>query len=78
MLLYSLDVVESAQKRGHGRTLVEAFVDHARSSGCTEVWVLTEDTNAAALATYASAGGTRETMPAVMFTWHLAPGRHSG
>lgn len=78
MLLYSLDVAESAQRRGHGRDLVTAFVDNARTIGCTEVWVLTENDNAAALATYASAAGVREEDLSVMFVWTLAPGRHSG
>lgn len=71
MLLYALDVVDAAQRRGHGRALVTAFVDDARSRGCTEVWVLTDDGNAAALATYASAGGVREPGEQVMFVWTL-------
>lgn len=78
MLLYSLDVSERARRRGHGRALVEAFVSHARSSGCTEVWVLTDGANPAAAATYVAAGAVRVSTPAVMFTWRLAPGRHSG
>ena len=77
MLLYALDVVEAAQGRGHGRALVTAFVDLARERGCTEVWVLTDDDNPAGLATYASAAGTRDPDPQVMFTWRLAEGRHS-
>ena len=78
MLLYALDVDEPWRGRGHGRALVTAFVDHARATGCTEVWVLTDDANAAALATYASAGGVREADQSVMFVWPLAPGREAG
>lgn len=77
MLLYALDVAETAQGHGHGRALVEAFVAHARSLGNTEVWVLTDDDNDAALATYAAAGGRRNETDQVMFDWFLAPGRHS-
>src|SRR5262245_45139185 len=55
MLLYSLDVAEPFRRRGYGTALVNAFVDHARETGCSEVWVLTDDDNAAALATYGSA-----------------------
>jgi ribosomal protein S18 acetylase RimI-like enzyme len=77
MLLYSLDVAEPSRRRGIGRQLVDAFTAHARDRGCTEVWVLTEHENAAALATYAAAGGTRDPDDSVMFTWRLAPGRHS-
>ncbi len=77
MLLYSLDVDESHRRRGVGRELVEAFVQHARARACTEVWVLTEPDNEAACATYAAAGGAREPTDSVMFTWRLAEGRHS-
>ena len=49
MLLYSLDVAEGAQRRGHGRDLVSGFVEHASAIGCTEVWVLTDDDNDAAV-----------------------------
>ena len=78
MLLYALDVDEGFRRRGHGRALVANFVDHARATGCTEVWVLTDDANPAALATYAAAGGTREADASVMFTWPLAAGREAG
>ena len=78
MLLYALDVDEPFRRLGHGRALVTAFVDHARSVGCTEVWVLTDDANPAALATYASAGAVREEDASVMFVWPLAPGREAG
>ena len=71
MLLYALDVIESAQRRGHGKALVTAFVEDARARGCTEVWVLTDDDNTAACGTYASAGGVREPDTSVMFVWTL-------
>lgn len=77
MLLYALDVVERAQRRGIGTRLVRAFVDHARTIGCTEVWVLTEDDNSAGLATYRAAGGSRDPDQPVMFSWKLSDGRHS-
>jgi GNAT superfamily N-acetyltransferase len=78
MLLYALDVDEAFRRQGRGRALVAAFVDEARSRGCTEVWVLTDDANPAALATYAAAGGVRDPDASVMFTWPLAPGREAG
>jgi ribosomal protein S18 acetylase RimI-like enzyme len=77
MLLYSLDVAEASRRRGVGRRLVNAFVDHARERGCTEVWVLTDDDNPAGVATYRSAGGRRASADPTMFAWHLAEGRHS-
>jgi GNAT superfamily N-acetyltransferase len=71
MLLYSLDVAEHVRRRGYGVALVNAFVGHARDLGCTEVWVLTDDANPAALATYTSAGGQRDPANQVMFVWPL-------
>jgi aminoglycoside 6'-N-acetyltransferase I len=71
MLLYSLDVAESVRRRGYGVALVNALVDHARAIGCTEVWVLTDDANPAALATYSAAGGQRDPADQVMFVWPL-------
>src|SRR3954454_11812222 len=72
MLLYSLDVAERTRRRGHGVALVRAFVDHARAIGCTEVWVLTDHTNPAALATYSAAGGQRDPADQVMFVWSFS------
>ena len=77
MLLYALDVLEGHRGQGLGTSLVAAFVEHARQRGCTEVWVLTDHDNAAGLATYASAGGQSDGGGQVMFSWRLAPGRHS-
>ena len=77
MMLYALDVVERARRQGVGTALTTAFVHHAHARGCTEVWVLTDETNPAAVATYAAAGGKRDETPPVMFTWKLAEGRHS-
>lgn len=71
MLLYSLDVAEHVRRRGYGAALVKAFVGHARDIGCTEVWVLTDDGNPAALATYSTAGGQRDPAGQVMFVWPL-------
>lgn len=47
------------------------------SESAQGVWVLTDDDNPAGLATYAAAGGRREALPQVMFSWKLAEGRHS-
>ena len=77
MLLYGLDVAERAHRQGHGAALVRAFVAQARARACTEVWVLTDERNTAALATYASAGGVREVDQSVMFVWPLSAGNHS-
>ncbi len=72
MLLYELSVGEAHRRQGVGTTLVRALADLASSRGCYGMWVLTDDDNSAALATY------RGTVPAaesrhVMFTWEPLP-----
>ena len=58
MFLYELAVDEDHRRRGVGRALVEALAELARSKGCYDVWVLTEEENEAAVATYRRAGGS--------------------
>jgi ribosomal protein S18 acetylase RimI-like enzyme len=67
MFLYELAVDEPWQRQGIGRSLVQALVDLARERGCYGMWVLTDDDNEAALATYAAAGGSRRAQ--VMLDW---------
>jgi ribosomal protein S18 acetylase RimI-like enzyme len=68
MFLYELAVDPSAQRRGHGRALVEALADLARERGCYGMFVLTDEDNAAARATYTAAGGEPPTAH-IMIGW---------
>ena len=72
MFLYELGVADAFRGRGIGRRLVSALAGLAREAGCYGMWVLTDDENAAALATYRAAGGTLEP-PQRMLTWTFAP-----
>lgn len=54
-------VAESHQKRGIGKAIVWRLVGLAGELGCSEAWVLTEESNAAARALYCSAGGEETT-----------------
>ena len=67
MFLYELAVDEPWQRQGVGASLVHALADLARERGCYGMWVLTDDDNIAALATYTSAGGARSNQ--VMLDW---------
>ena len=67
MFLYELGVDEPARRRGFGRALVEALAALARERGCYGMWVLTDDDNVAALATYRGAGAADS--PNVMLQW---------
>ena len=70
MFLYELSVDPAARRRGVGRKLVEALADLARRLGCYDMWVLADDDNAAASATYERAGGHEASRP-VMIEWDL-------
>ncbi|MFD8321473.1 GNAT family N-acetyltransferase [Kitasatospora purpeofusca] len=70
MFLYELGVDESFRGRGVGRALVSALADLAREQGCYGVWTITDEENAAALATYRRAGGVPETGQVVL-TWAI-------
>ncbi len=79
MFLYELGVDESFRGRGIGRALVGSLRELAWERGCYAMWVLTDDANAAATATYQAAGGSREP-ESVMFVWDrpdTAPPRRS-
>ena len=68
MLLYELAVDAPHRNAGLGRALVTRLRDLAVERGCYGMWVLTDDDNGAALATYAAAGGVRRGVH-VMFDW---------
>jgi ribosomal protein S18 acetylase RimI-like enzyme len=72
MFLYELGVDESFRGRGIGATLVTALADLARERGCYGMWVLTEEGNAAARATYTRAGAVAEG-PQLMLAWTFLP-----
>jgi ribosomal protein S18 acetylase RimI-like enzyme len=71
MFLYELGVHEAHRQHGVGVALVSSLLDMARQHGCYGMWVLTDDSNPAALRTYAKAGGRREKVDQVMFEWKL-------
>ncbi len=68
MFLYELAVDEHFRGKGYGTALVKALVAIARERHCYGMWVLTDEDNGPALATYGAAGATRESVP-VMLSW---------
>lgn len=70
MFLYELAVDAEFRRRGYGAELVKALAALARERGCYGMWVLTDEDNRAALATYTAAGGARESV-SVMLSWHF-------
>ncbi|MEV0531030.1 GNAT family N-acetyltransferase [Kitasatospora sp. NPDC050463] len=66
MFLYELGVEESFRGRGVGRALASALADLARERDCYGMWVITDEDNVAARATYSRAGGTLEDKQVVL------------
>ena len=70
MFLYELAVDDGHRRRGTGTALVQALRDLAREHGCYDMWVLTDEDNMAALATYRKTGSS-EYSTHLMLTWPL-------
>ena len=68
MFLYELGVDERFRRRGIARALLRELAAVARERGCYGMFVLTDDWNDAALATYDVDCATREN-GIVMFSW---------
>ena len=64
-------VAPSHQGKGIGKAVVQTLLQHGRSLGCREAWVLTNRSNQAAMRLYASTGGEASSDPEVMFTFQL-------
>lgn len=68
-----IGVAPSCQRRGIGRKLLDAMLEHGRTLGCTEAWLGTEDDNVAARRLYERAGGEPEEF--VLYSFRLQPGQ---
>ena len=77
MFINEVGVAPSHHGRGIGRSVMQAFLEHASRIGCGQAWVLTDRTNTPAMRLYASAGG-EDAGDHVMFNFALNGGeRHS-
>ncbi|MFX4294635.1 GNAT family N-acetyltransferase [Streptomyces bohaiensis] len=74
MLLYELGVDEEHRRRGVGTVLVRELLRIARDRGCGGMWTAAETDDEAALRTYRSAGGDRESDAATVVWSISAPG----
>ena len=64
-------VAPSHQGKRIGKAVVETLLQHGRSLGCREAWVLTDRSNQAAMRLYVSTGGAESSDDEVMFTFQL-------
>jgi GNAT superfamily N-acetyltransferase len=71
MFVNEVGVAATHRGRGLGTAVVKCLLGAGRALGCGEAWVLTDRSNAPAMATYASAGGVAAPPDHVMFTFYL-------
>ncbi|MEO1018585.1 MAG: GNAT family N-acetyltransferase [Pseudomonadota bacterium] len=60
-------VAPSFQRRGLGATILRCLMDHAKSLGCAEAWVLTDRSNIGARAFYRQLRGEEEETMMITF-----------
>jgi ribosomal protein S18 acetylase RimI-like enzyme len=69
ILLYSIDVFKEYQRRGVGRLLITELKELARTKRCSEIFVITNRSNEAAMQLYARTGGVMESGDDVVFVY---------
>jgi len=69
LFINEVGVASSHQGRGIGRRVLDALLERGRTLGCSEAWVLTDESNSIARKLYASAGGEIDSDPAIMSTF---------
>ena len=70
MFIYELAVDGEFRRRGIAGALIDALKSVALERGCYGMWVLTDEDNEAALATYVGAAGSSEPGQVVV-VWHF-------
>lgn len=60
VFLYDIGVRDEARRQGHGAALVRALLEECRALGASEMFVLTNRSNAAAMALYTSTGAVSD------------------
>ena len=70
LFLYTIDVVEQHRRKGIARALITEFKKIKNEMGCSEIFVLTHESNQAAMQLYASMGGIRVAQDEAMFEFH--------
>ena len=70
LFLYTIDVVEQHRRKGIARALINEFKKIKIEMGCSEIFVLTHESNQAAMQLYASMSGIRVAQDEAMFEFH--------
>jgi GNAT superfamily N-acetyltransferase len=75
MFINEVGVATPYHRRGIAAAMLRRLLEAARSLGCIEAWVATEEGNSPARALYRSLGGQEDASRAVIFTYGLRPDR---
>lgn len=59
MLFYEIEVAESHRRKGIARQMIEKLQEMCRENSVLKMWVLTEESNPAAMRLYEATGGVR-------------------
>lgn len=70
-LLYEIDVSEQFRQKGIAKQLVKRFLDIAKLADASEVWVLTNKSNQAAMRLYESTGAILQNPDDAMLVYKL-------
>lgn len=71
VLLYEIGVLPKYQKRGIGKALLAELKKWAKEVGADEIWVLTAQSNKAAIALYTASGGSVESNNEQLFVFKI-------
>jgi ribosomal protein S18 acetylase RimI-like enzyme len=71
MWINEIGVAPTYQRQGIGKALMQAILEEAKRSGCSEAWVLTDRANLPAMTMYRSSEGEESLPDPTMFTFKL-------
>lgn len=71
MFLYSIDVFPEFQRKGIGTMLINELKKISNNAGCSEIFVITGESNLRAQAFYNATGGIREEEKSQLFIYKL-------
>ena len=74
LFIYDVDVAETHRRQGIGKALLREVAEVARGRGIRTGFVLTNESNEAAMALYRSAGGVRPAGDDVLWDFEYAGG----
>lgn len=69
MLFYEIEVLPEYQKRGIGAKLISKLKEYCRKRNILKMWVISNESNIAAMNLYQSTGGVQSEKPEILFEY---------